>query len=380
MELLLDYMDYTDRGFGLLDSLRLVLLSGDWVPLNLPGRIKGFMKNGQVVSLGGATEASIWSILYPIVDTDPNWKSIPYGLPMSNQKLYVLNEMMEPCPIWVPGQLFISGVGLAKGYWKDEMATSASFIRRPKTSERLYRTGDLGRYLPDGNIEFLGRADFQVKIQGYRIELGEIESTLTLHPGVRSAAVVVMGEHLESKHLVAYIVPYQKQGPTVIELRNFLKNKLPGYMVPRDFVLMDSLPLTPNAKVDRQALLSRETRPSPELIESSASGADFGGRIAKLVASILGAETIDQEANLLNLGVSSVDMIRIASSMERELGFRPKIEEFYESPTIAGLAGSYMLHLFTNKTQASRKEIGEEAHLSAILSAFEELLDPFERE
>jgi SagB-type dehydrogenase family enzyme len=165
----------------------------------------------QVISLGGATEASIWSNLYPIEEVNPDWKSIPYGRPMVNQRLYILNEFMEDCPDWVPGQLYIGGIGLAQGYWRDEKKTRDSFIIHPRTGERLYRTGDLGRWLPDENIEFLGREDFQVKIRGYRIELGEIEATLKQHPGVHDAVVTAVGDPQGNKRLVGYVVPDQEQ-------------------------------------------------------------------------------------------------------------------------------------------------------------------------
>ncbi|MEM8721268.1 MAG: amino acid adenylation domain-containing protein [Cyanobacteria bacterium P01_G01_bin.39] len=202
-------VDYTAGCSQLLpdDSLRLVLLSGDWLPLSLPERIRALCKNVQVISLGGATEASIWSILYPIEQVDPAWKSIPYGRPMVNQRFYVLNEALEPCPIWVTGQLYIGGIGLAKGYWKNSEKTNASFIIHPQAQERLYKTGDLGRYLPDGNIEFIGREDFQVKVNGHRIELGEIEAAVLQHPRVKEAIVTAVGESQEHKQLAAYIVP-----------------------------------------------------------------------------------------------------------------------------------------------------------------------------
>ena len=184
-------------------SLRLALLSGDWLPLNLPNQIQTLWSNIQVVSLGGATEASIWSIYYPITQVDPNWKSIPYGKPLDNQKVYVLNHNFQQTPVWVTGQLYIGGIGLAKGYWKDEEKTNASFITYPLTKEKLYKTGDLGRYLPDGNIEFLGREDFQIKINGYRIELGEIEAILKQHSTVKEAVVTTVEQ---TQQLVAYIV------------------------------------------------------------------------------------------------------------------------------------------------------------------------------
>lgn len=205
MQMLVDYVAGSSR--SLPKSLRLVMMSGDWLPLSLPNQIQTLSEDVRVVSLGGATEASIWSIIYPIERVDPAWKSIPYGRPMANQHFYVLNEVLEPCPVWVTGQLYIGGMGLAKGYWKNPEKTAASFIIHPQTQERLYKTGDLGRYLPDGNIEFIGREDFQVKVNGHRIELGEIEATLQQHPAVKEVIVNAVGESRENKQLVAYIVP-----------------------------------------------------------------------------------------------------------------------------------------------------------------------------
>jgi amino acid adenylation domain-containing protein len=186
--------------------LRVVMMSGDWIPVDLPERIWKLWSETQIMSLGGATEASIWSIYYPITQVDSAWKSIPYGKPMDNQTFHVLNEQLEPCPTWVTGQLYIGGIGLALGYWQDEAKTQASFFTHPRTGERLYRTGDLGRYLDDGNIEFLGRKDFQVKIGGYRIELGEIEAHLLKHPKITKTIVAAVGESNHDKQLVAYIV------------------------------------------------------------------------------------------------------------------------------------------------------------------------------
>ncbi|HTQ80156.1 MAG TPA: methyltransferase, partial [Thermoanaerobaculia bacterium] len=164
----------------------------------------------EVVSLGGATEASIWSILYPIGEVRPEWRSIPYGRPMKNQSFHVLDRELLPRPVWVPGQLFIGGVGVAAGYWADAERTAASFIDHPVTGERLYRTGDLGRSLPDGTIEFLGREDFQVKIHGYRIELGEIESTIRRHENVGEAVVMARKDGPGDRRLVAYVIPGRK--------------------------------------------------------------------------------------------------------------------------------------------------------------------------
>jgi len=188
------------------DSLRLVMMSGDWIPLGLPDQIRRVLPKANVVSLGGATEASIWSILFPVGKVDPNWKSIPYGKAMLNQSFHVMKPDLSPCPNWVPGQLYIGGVGLAQGYLHDEQKTNASFLVNPASGERLYRTGDLGRFMTDGNIEFLGREDFQVKVQGYRIELGEIESRLQEFPGVDLCIVIVREDTTGEKRLAGYVV------------------------------------------------------------------------------------------------------------------------------------------------------------------------------
>jgi len=190
------------------DALRLVMLSGDWIPLTLPEQIQQHAPAAQIVSLGGATEASIWSIAYPIDSVDSSWRSIPYGKPLTNQEWYVLDDNLNPCPCWVPGQLYIGGVGLAKGYWNQPELTSKRFIEHEQRG-RLYKTGDLGRYHANGTLEFLGREDFQIKVNGYRIELGEIESALQQYLAIETAVVEAVGTPPE---LVAYVVPALKKG------------------------------------------------------------------------------------------------------------------------------------------------------------------------
>ncbi|NET44010.1 non-ribosomal peptide synthetase, partial [Okeania sp. SIO2B3] len=259
MQMLVEYL--SSHPLTVRQQLRLVLLSGDWLPMSLPERLRNIWEDIEVVSLGGATEASIWSIYYPITEINREWTSIPYGKPLSNQSFYVLNHLMEPSPVWVPGQLYIGGVGLALGYWKNQQKTEASFIEHPVTGERLYKTGDLGRYWPDGNIEFLGRVDFQVKINGYRIELGEIEVALMEHPGIAKGVVSVVGEPGGTQRLVSYVVASlgeksdlfeewenQENGSSQLrvlpaqKLRSYLKQKLPEYMVPLTYVLLEDLP------------------------------------------------------------------------------------------------------------------------------------------
>jgi amino acid adenylation domain-containing protein len=211
MEMLLEVAGATPG--ARLDGLRLVMLSGDWIPVHLPDRIRERAPRAELVSLGGATEASIWSILHPIGEVDRDTPSIPYGRPMRNQTFAVLDEALEPCPTWVPGQLYIGGAGLSLGYWRDSERTAAQF---PEVGgERRYWTGDVGRYLPDGEIEFLGREDFQVKVQGHRIELGEIETALESHPAVRSAVAAAVGSGANGRRLVAYVVPRGRDAAVV---------------------------------------------------------------------------------------------------------------------------------------------------------------------
>ncbi|MCA9540322.1 MAG: amino acid adenylation domain-containing protein, partial [Myxococcales bacterium] len=204
MEMLVTWAERADR--EALRGLRVILLSGDWIPVSLPDRIRALAPEARIVSLGGATEGSVWSIWHPIERVDPAWDSIPYGRPMPGQRFYVLDEALQPRPDDVPGELFIGGRGVALGYWGDADQTAARFVTHPVTGERLYRTGDLGRWRGDV-IEFLGRVDFQVKIGGHRVELGEVESALLRQPSVGGAVAVAAGDPRGERTLVAYVVP-----------------------------------------------------------------------------------------------------------------------------------------------------------------------------
>ena len=194
-------------------TLRLCLLSGDWIPVALPNLLrKLFVRSLEIISLGGATEASIWSIYYPIDQVEKHWKSIPYGMPLVNQQMYVLNDQLEDCPEYVTGHIYIGGIGLAREYWNNEEKTNQAFIEHPIKKCRLYRTGDLGRFIPEGHIEFLGREDHQVKIGGFRIEIGEIESVLNKHELVNRAIVVKKKDSTGSEKLECFIVPADPTG------------------------------------------------------------------------------------------------------------------------------------------------------------------------
>ncbi|MCI0544165.1 MAG: amino acid adenylation domain-containing protein, partial [Actinobacteria bacterium] len=237
-------------------SIRVAILGGDWVPVTLPDRLQALADDVRVIVLGGATEASIHSIVYPVDRTDPTWRSIPYGRPMANQHAYILDAHREPVPIGVPGELHLGGIGLARGYFDRPDLTAEKFLPNPfrQGPERIYKTGDLARYMPDGTIELIGRMDFQVKIHGHRMELGEIAAALKQHPAVRQAVVLAREDEPGDKRLVAYVVADGASPPRPTELRNFLKDRLPRYMVPSAFAVLDKIPLSPNGKVDRRAL------------------------------------------------------------------------------------------------------------------------------
>jgi amino acid adenylation domain-containing protein len=191
--------------------LRSVLLSGDWIPLDLPQTITLYYPTARVLSLGGATEASVWSIYYPIESVDPDWHSIPYGRPLANQTIQVLDSELRPCPNYVNGNIYIGGIGLALGYWANSEETAQRFVYHPDKGERLYHTGDIGHWSVDGQVILLGRVDHQVKIQGHRIELGEIEFVLRQCEGVDEAVVLANSAKQNQKHLMAYVVPTSKQ-------------------------------------------------------------------------------------------------------------------------------------------------------------------------
>lgn len=217
MQMLVEYND--GRHDFNLTSLRLCLLSGDWIPLELPHGIGRIAEDIDIISLGGATEASIWSVIYPVDKIESSWKSIPYGRAMNNQKIFILNEKLNECPGLVTGDIFIGGIGLSKGYWKDEDKTKSSFIFNDELGEILYKTGDKGRFLPDGNIEFLGRDDQQVKINGFRIELGEINSVFLSEPGVESAATIAVNDENGIKQIISYLVPREDSSSELFDNR-----------------------------------------------------------------------------------------------------------------------------------------------------------------
>lgn len=336
MEMLLEYAD--GRANTIPESLRFAFLGGDWISVTLPRRLKTQVENAQVVSVGGPTETTLWNIWYPVEDVNREWKSIPYGQPIAHTKYYVMNDALEECPTSTAGELCCAGVGVARGYWKDQERTAAKFTTHPRTGERIYRTGDIGRYLPDGNIEFLGRLDHQVKINGQRIELGEIEAALQQHDLVRAAVVVAAGEERDKKRLVAYVVPASCQAIADSQLREYLSAKLPDYMVPSLFVLLASLPLTANNKVDRQALPKvNGTRPAltSPFVEPSTK---LEEQLTEIWRELLHLDMVGTADNLFDLGAQSLHVVqahsRLKTSIDREIG----VVALFQYPTIRSLA------------------------------------------
>ena len=324
------------------DSLRLALLGGDWVPVTLPDQLRALSEGAQVIVMGGATEASIHSVIYPVEECDPAWRSIPYGRPMANQLAYILDAQMQFVPVGVPGELHLGGVGLARGYYNRPALTSEKFVPHPfgrEAGERLYKTGDLARYLPDSNIELLGRMDFQVKIRGLRIELGEVVAALRRHPSVEEAVAVVREDQPGNKRLVAYVVPANGPAPATPELRDFLKKSLPEYMVPAAFVPLEALPLSPNGKIDRRAL------PAPEQFRREAGagpaaspGDAFELRLARIWEELLGVRPVGAEDNFFELGGDSIVTVELFLRIEKTFGKNLPVATLLQNPTLRQLA------------------------------------------
>jgi amino acid adenylation domain-containing protein len=319
--------------------LRLVFLSGDWIPLQLPSRIWNFFPQAQVISLGGATEGTVWSNYYPVKEVKEHWSSIPYGVPIKNNFFYILNDNLQPVPKGVVGELFIGGVGVAVGYANDAEKTANAFKPDPfnnKAGGRMYRTGDLGRWMPDGNMEILGRKDNQVKVRGFRVELGEIESVLLKHESVKEAIVNVVKDASSNNQLCAYIVPLATVEKKV--LRSYLKDMLPSYMVPEYFVMLDAIPLNSNGKIDRKKL------PAPLLNDESESAlyeapvTTLEKGIEKIWKMLLNVERVSITADVFELGANSLAVGAFVSRLSRDMGLSVTIREVFLNPTIAGIA------------------------------------------
>nr|ABI26078.1 OciB [Planktothrix agardhii NIVA-CYA 116] len=352
--------ELTPTALQIITNIKLIMVGGEAIQ---PSKVKQWHQNTvnysplpQLFNAYGPTEATIITTLCKF--TSPTITNVPIGRPLSNTQVYILDAFLQPVPVGVAGELHIGGAGLARGYLNRPELTQEKFIPNPfdeeglippnpinkgsNESSKLYKTGDLCRYLPDGNIEYLGRIDNQVKIRGFRIELGEIETILSQHSAVKTAIVIAREDETEQKRLVAYIVPQegisnrQEQGLlAVTELRQFLKAQLPEYMVPSAFVILESLPLTSNGKVDRRAL------PAPDF-QSEEQYVAPRNPIEEILASIwvkvLKVEQVGIHDNFLELGGHSLLATQLISRIRKAFKVEMPLRELFVAPTVAALA------------------------------------------
>jgi yersiniabactin nonribosomal peptide synthetase len=314
-----------------LGALRLALVSGDWVGLDLRERLVARSPGARLIALGGATEAAIWSNFFEVTEVPEGWRSIPYGRPLRNQRFRVVDERGRDRPDWAVGELWIGGAGVALGYRGDPERTAERFVEH--AGVRWYRTGDLGRYWPDGTLEFLGREDHQVKVGGHRIELGEIEAALAGHPGVGDAVVVKVGD---PARLAAVVVG---EAASADGLPDFLRDRLPPYMIPQQVQPVASLPLSANGKVDRAAIE-----------RLFAAGADDAGaeppregredELAALWNGLLTRQVTDRRQSFFALGGDSLLATRMVEAVRDRYGVEIPLRELFARPALADLAAT----------------------------------------
>jgi natural product biosynthesis luciferase-like monooxygenase protein len=346
-----------------LGSIKHVMIGGEAFPVALARDLASAMgEGGTITNMYGPTETTIWSstqrVTLPV-------DSIPIGRPIANTQLYVLDDHKRPVPVGVPGELYIGGDGVVRGYLNRPELTSERFVADPfrvaagHAGARMYRTGDLARFREDGVVEFLGRADFQVKIRGYRIELGEIETALGSHTSVREGVVVAREDTPGDQRLVGYIVP-KDAAPDVAELREYLRGKLPEYMVPSHIVVLERLPLTPNGKVDRKQL------PAPDAGGAASAKTEFvapTGELEEQIAAAwretLGLDRVGIQDNFFDLGGHSLLVVRLHRRLKESLPKSVSLTDLYRFPTI----GSLSEYLSADPTAAVMGESADRAKL-----------------
>jgi len=325
------------RAYAALASLRTMLLGGEAVPASLINLLRKVFK-GDIYNMYGPTETTVWSTSYLIQQVG---SSVSIGRPIANTQVYMLDEGFEPVPVGEIGELFIGGDSVARGYWKRPELTAERFITLPLLSrERIYRTGDLARFLPDGNIEYFGRVDYQIKLRGHRIEPGEIEAFLEQCRGVRQAVVVLREDREGDKRLVAYLVAPAGGPESPAELRATLASKLPDYMIPSAFVFLPSFPLTDNGKIDRKALLKL---PPPNLSAEAAEDAtEAGSEMEQIVArawrEALSVPSVGLTDNFFDLGAHSLTVAEVQARLQQDLGREVALVDLFQFSTVAALA------------------------------------------
>jgi amino acid adenylation domain-containing protein len=292
----------------------------------------------EVWNLYGPTETTIWSAVYKVIKKDRQQGICPIGRPIGNTEIYILDKHQNLVPVGVSGELHIGGVGLARGYWNRPDLTTEKFIPSPfEPGKRLYKTGDLVRYKTDGKIEFLGRIDHQVKIRGFRIELGEIEVLLKQHPQVRETVVIARKDIAHDSRIVAYIVTHENATPSVNKLREFLRDKLPDYMLPSAFVAVDALPLTPNGKINRRALPVPDSLRPTLTTTYQAPQSETEQQIAKLWQEVLHLDKVGIHDNFFDLGGYSLLLLEVNQKLNQSLQRDLSVVEMFQYPTIAAL-------------------------------------------
>ncbi|MFE6746388.1 amino acid adenylation domain-containing protein [Kitasatospora purpeofusca] len=322
-------------------SLRRVVCSGEALPRDLQDRFLA-RSSAALYNLYGPTEAAVDVTHWTCGPDDDPRRPVPIGRPIANTRILVLDEALRPVPVGVPGELHIGGRGLARGYLNRPALTAERFVRDPfdpDPAARLYRTGDLARFREDGAVEYLGRLDHQVKLRGLRIELGEIEAVLTEHPGVREAVVTARPHRTGDVRLVAHLTSTDAGAPPrPTELAAHLRGRLPGYMVPAVFAVLDALPLTPSGKVDRNALPEPGEDGAAAGAPFTAPGAGLERSLAALWRTVLGVERVGAHDNFFDLGGHSLLMAELRSLLAADLGHRVSMVELFQHPTVASLA------------------------------------------
>jgi len=320
-------------------SLRQVIASGEALP---PDVMTLFFSrlNARLDNLYGPTEAAV-DVTYWPCRPDAALRSVPIGRPVANTKIYILDRQLRPVPIGVPGELYIGGVQVGRGYLNRPELTARRFLPDPFCStqgSRMYKSGDLARYLSDGNIEYLGRIDDQVKIRGFRIEPGEIEACLKAHPDVRDAAVVARDSLPGQKQLVGYVVPVEGRKPSLAGLRDFLAETLPEYMVPSAIVPLEAFPLNANGKLDRMALPAPDQKRPDHLERYVAPSTDMERTVAKIWGEVLRLDRVGVHDNFFDLGGHSLSLLTMHNKLQQVLGITFPVTKAFQYSTVKSLA------------------------------------------
>jgi amino acid adenylation domain-containing protein len=332
-----------------------LVLGGEAASWDLIEKIQQYAPNCRILNHYGPTETTVGVLTYPVSNKQASYnsKTVPIGRPIANTRIYILDRYLQPVPMGVAGELYIGGDGVARGYLNRPDLTAEKFIPNffsNESSLSLYKTSDLARYLPDGNIEFLGRLDNQVKIRGFRIELGEVEVAIAQYPGVRETAVIAREDVPGHKYLVAYIVPNHEGAITSSDLRGFLKAKLPDYMIPGAFVILSALPLTPNGKVDRRALPAPDFQPELQL-SFVAPRTPIEEMLASIWADVLRIEIVGVHHNFFELGGHSLLATQVISRVRDTFAVELPLRSLFEAPTIAEFASRVENSLSNGQSQ-----------------------------